>query len=718
MSVSFYIKRRLYMKKLKLGVSLITLLAVTSLVSCNSNDNFNSSSSAPDSSAAVVEPVLSGVDAKHEFTLNAQNKAKDPSKDDGFYDRTQSYKVGDDNAFNVKPELTVVDAATLLPVDSSLWDYDFTISVTLNGQAVGSEYYSVVDARKCDVKFTEAAVGKTFTISVVPGGIEQSKVAEYTKSITVDVVDGYNVYDAKELGYFDTREKDSTVDAPSYADIGDWKAQWYQFKEANGMDVNLHPAALILQKNIEVTAADLPSNFFYTKEQATSLNDSQSEGSLVDYTFFYMYTGPSNITVEGNYFALDMSKIPLITRESGKTTAEGDVVAHSAAFKAIGGDTVRFQNINVIGNAQNANGPEDKKLSGGFIFVKGGGCKTFEAENIIATKVYITFFGEDPVTPDGDITTFSLNKTKCFNNFNSFLYNWGSTMDIHNSLFRSCGGPIIIQDHTGTKEYEKDNGLTIVGHAPTTNFVDCTLENFVAGTEAWFEQFNVTTLVNSIKSMSDLLGATGLPKSFVVNKNHEGKFYAALAGQESFFNFVALNKSGGSQGATADPACGIVNITKTNKSIVFNYAQPAYDSLYQAYVAYQTAAATGASEQEVAALQQAFGAECVAKGIQPTEEDVTAYITGICTVHGILRALNSAGAPVFELGEAFPLLAYDGKKEHTFLQEATTVAAAAQGQAQPAQFVPSQDQLKAVPDYCSLYYNGMMLVMGLQNYVN
>ena len=81
--------------------------------------------------------ILSNVSAKHEFVLFEQNRAKDEKNDDGFYDHTQSYKVGDDNAFNVKPALTVLDAKTFQTVSASKWLHDFTISAKLGNDTVG-----------------------------------------------------------------------------------------------------------------------------------------------------------------------------------------------------------------------------------------------------------------------------------------------------------------------------------------------------------------------------------------------------------------------------------------------------------------------------------------------------------------------------------------------------------------------------------------------------
>ena len=679
----------------------------------------NNSNIAPAACKVTVRDnvVLSSVSLKHEFVLFEQNRAKDDKNDDGFYDHAQTYKVGDDNKFNVKPALTVLDATTYQPVNASRWLYDFTISAKLGDQVVGEEYFKVLDARECDVKFTEAAVGKTFTISVAPGGVDASRVASLTKSFTVDVVDGYNVYNAKELGYFDTRPQNTTVDGADIEDDKVWECKWEEFKTANGMDANYHPASLLFQTDITVKPEDLPANFFYTKAQATALNDAKAEGSLYDYIYLYERSIPGSVTVDGNYFDLDFSEIPLITRERARPTAVGAVVGHSAAFKAIDGEDVTFRNINMTGNAKNAVGDGDKIFGGGIMFVKGSGSKTLRAENIIATKFFITFFGEDPYYDDHPFTKFDLEKVKCFNNYNSFMYNWGSQITASNSLFRSCGGPVIIQDHTHTDDYESQDGLTVYGNAPTTTFVDCTIKNYVTGQEAWFQQFGATSVTSDIKMLSDLFYATGLPKSFVTNEKGEGKLYQALAAanQSAYFNFIVLNKSGDAQGITAYPACGTVNIVNTNKTTTFNYRQPLYDDIYQTYLAYS--AATDAGEQQ--ALVMELVSKLTAKGysfeadLSDLETEFRAYMAEVCTKHGMMRAVNSAGAPIIDFGEEFPLLMYDGKKdEHPFLQDMLTYLTGTY-----ERYTPSAELLAKLPDYFALYYSGMALVMELTPYV-
>ena len=81
--------------------------------------------------------VLASIDNKAEFVTFEKNRTRSELEADGFYDHEQTYKVGDDNPFNVKPVLTVVDATTYLPVSASSWNYDFTITAKMYGNEVG-----------------------------------------------------------------------------------------------------------------------------------------------------------------------------------------------------------------------------------------------------------------------------------------------------------------------------------------------------------------------------------------------------------------------------------------------------------------------------------------------------------------------------------------------------------------------------------------------------
>ena len=45
-------------------------------------------------------------------------------------------------------------------------------------------------------------IGKTFKISVVPTDAPENSISKFTQTLEVVVIDGFNVYNAKELGYF------------------------------------------------------------------------------------------------------------------------------------------------------------------------------------------------------------------------------------------------------------------------------------------------------------------------------------------------------------------------------------------------------------------------------------------------------------------------------------------------------------------------------------
>lgn len=675
----------------------------------NSESESSSGQSDSGSSHLDQEVVLSAVDQKAEFVEFLSNRNKSSTQADGFLDNEREYTVGDDNTFNVKPELTVLDAQTYLPVSSSRWTYEFEITATMDGgrDAVDSTYFSVVDAANADVKFTEAAIGHSFKIQVVPTHIEQSKVATFTKAFDVSVVDGYNIYNPKELGYFDTREANSTYEEEDSLVNTGFVNKWQEFKSANGLDPDIKPSALILHKDIKITKDDIPSNFFYTREEATALNDSKSAGSLKDRSAIYKHLSTNKITVNGNYFGLDVSEIPLIKRDNNNTTEVGGVVSHGALFRTDDG-SCEFLNLKLTGNAPRAEKDEDTVYGGGLIFLKATRNSTAaKLDNMIARDTFITVMTERP--NDGHpVVNLEFSNAKCSNNYNSFIYSWGGHVTATNSSFSNCGGPIIIQDHwaEGNSNYDSYNGLLVNGYKPETSFINCELNNFVAGSEAWFQQFNATALVPQIKAMSDLYYAAGVGKGYVVDQNHRAAVYQAI-GDASFFNFIVLNKSSAAEGITNYPVCGKVTIINDEKESVFDYRQPNNDPVGQAYLAY-SAAPSETTQQALYATAVAQGVE-FAQDLSDFQAKIEAYLTQVCTPHGVLRGLNENGAPVFDLGGNLPLGTTDGTTP-TMLDGLSLAGGAT------VPYSLTNEQKAALGDYTTLYFNGMALVFALYSY--
>ena len=697
----------------------LSMLTAASLLSGCKRNNNSSSTTDTGSSEEPDTVILSGVTQKDEFVEFLNNRNVPSEQDAGFINRTKGYEVGDDNNFNVKPVLTVLDAETYLPVSESNWEHPFEISATMDGgsEKVDSTYMKVVDARECDVKFESAAIGHTFEISVVPTHIDSSKVESYTKKFTVKVVDGYNVYNAKELGYFDTRHGDAEPDADKLnGDVAGTILHWDAFKTANGLDPTLEPAALLIHKDLTVTTADVPAALFYTEADATAAGDAKAAGTLKDRTNIYTRDVDKPITINGNYFSLDLSKIPLVVRAEGKTTAVGSVVTHAAVFK-IDNNATTFTNLSITGNSPKAISNEDNAKSGGLILIKSGTYATnISSDNFVARGVNITFLSEAP-SGDHPMAEFTITDTKCFDNYNFVIYNWGATVTATNCYFGACGGPIIMQDHKiYGGNFDDNNGFTVNGYCAYTKLTDCKLENYVAGSEAWFLQFGATPLMGTIKSLSDLYYAAGIGKVFITDENHNAAIYQQLDAQNktSLFNFIALNKNADMEGMTDTPVCGTVVIEYTSEgavtsSTLLNYRQPnPQEPLCAAYLAWQAA-----GDEEKAAKQQEMVMTAIQMGVCEATDDagtinskITAYITAQCTPHGIIRALNHNGAPVIDLGADLPLATYVGG---TDLKDATSVAGGS-----PATYTLTTEQKAKVPDFTAVYYNGMMLVFGLK----
>ena len=693
-----------------------TLIALGALTGCQQGGN-NSSSTSEDSSSTQSEKTyyLSGVNQNANYAKYLSNIAIDSSRDDGFKVRTNPFRVGDDNTFKCKPILTVIDE-DLNPASEANWDKPFEIKVEVkNGEsyaAADASLYEIVDAKECVIQFKEGAVGKSFRLTVVPTGVAESRIDDYTQVLNIDVVDGYNVYDAKEIGYIDTRKTThSSEEMPLTA--------WDSFKTANGMSTSLKPQNLIFQHDVVLTLNDLPAEVVYGKDD----HGATHAGSMRDWAGVYRLEEDRNITIYGNYFQLNFSALPLITYyDSG----DSHVNSHAMLFDVVEGDfTVR--DINITGNAKYATEDGEDKYAGGLMFAKARyHANSANANNVIARESFITFMGEDTETEKGYVD-FVVNDSKFTNNYNSFLYNWGGKMIANRSDFTKCGGPIIIQDHTDVEDgekYESDDYTTINGHAPYVEFNDCKLENYVVGTEAWFVQFGVTCLVGQIKSMSDLYYQNGL--SYVVDsKEHKPALASAATSQNpSAFNFIVINKAGTNEGATALPACGQVVIKNGETTDSFNYQQPTMEDL-QAYVTLNTflaekdAAVDAYPGDGGAALQALF----TKWGIQPAgmdQESIEAAITQkamelkaaaqVTVNHAALRGANQAGAPVFETAGGLGYFNPNVDPYHMQpLDNAVTGATDPMAATDP--FVTG------AKNYTSIYYNGMMLIMALYKVV-
>ena len=203
-----------------------------------------------------------------------------------FKEENPEYFAGDDNAFLYLPQVTVMDNET--GVFFTLERFRSVSSVTFKGEpdvlltakkvadpsanATGFYDGDTLYVTSYDVKneyvFTPDAVGKTFVLSVLPSDSYELSRQFSAVSVTVTVVDGYNVYEAKDLAVIENSSIPERIET------------FAALKEEKGLtDVNAK--AVVFQRDVRLTASDIPSAFTYTVKKPFSYYEGSGEDKKV-----------------------------------------------------------------------------------------------------------------------------------------------------------------------------------------------------------------------------------------------------------------------------------------------------------------------------------------------------------------------------------------------------------------------------------------------------
>ncbi len=505
------------------------------------------------------------------------NKAEKENKKTEFFDRTQSYIVGDDNNWTFKPEVTFYKfdldetgapiTSTRVELTPTTWEYEIVIyqynpattAFDILVDNTNTDIIDSIDYKTCQINFAdvETVEERAFKVKVTPKGLTEKQLEnkdDYTVSMNIEVVDGYNAYTALDLAYINDRN-DS------------YKAAWDNFKTANGLLANYVPTRIILQNDISVTTKDVPAEFFYTAEEAAGQKDEirywpegstaenceaviKLEGSLRDYAEIYLRDLSKNVglTISGNYFKIDSSKMPYVLRENGNVKDLGTVISHATLIKVEGNDNLEnefvLENLQFIGNA---NRSEVAYKGGGIILTKIQKAKGL-VKNNIASQFFITYF------PELGTQEVLIEKCKAYDSFNSFIYNWGhKNVVLKDSEMIGAGGPVIIQDHVRPGKADES--------VPGIKIENCNLQAYVSGTEGWFTLVNATGLVPGIKQLNE----------FFVHFGHTFLKTSSTDTNVTYMNLILVNKSGEEQTATSVKVSGSTQIINDKTNYTFNY---------------------------------------------------------------------------------------------------------------------------------------------------
>lgn len=456
---------------------------------------------------------------------------------------TEYYVVGDDNAFKFLPvassfDLEEMEVVTLenFVADSTvlIWKDDDFVALTKQTKEGAQFVYEykdgdtvlvTEDASKNQFDFADGAIGGVFRLSVKPSATVY-EVDESVNSVVFDVqiVDGYNVYDAKDLAVIDNSGRD----------------EWAALKATYGL-TNVTTNGVILHQNTVMSAENIPEAFYYTLaddyevyyKDETGASKKPEELGLTRTYFYDQYdfsdgrgfveiykrnlSAGQAFAFYGNYFEFDASKLPLVSSfapdkdKNGNTLSADDTwyggdFSNVTLLKFTGkvnttgneDEALTFNNIAIRGNAENqqitldtakTKGAKGETLvrAGGVIFAKTGQAKA-SFENSRTYNFFISFFGDPGAT-------VNYNRTKVYDSFQDAVFAWSNTtINITNSYFKRAGGPMIIMWHGYPDEANPETRIPQV-FIDANSEVDTTL----TGAETWFKSVSADAIVSTMR---------------------------------------------------------------------------------------------------------------------------------------------------------------------------------------------------------------------------
>ncbi len=470
------------------------------------------------------------------------------------------YYVGNDNGFDVTPDYTIYKIGT---EDQVTVDISLDVSVFEGTTEVGDSVYTYSDGK---VKFAENVVDRTFTIKVAPKYFEQNRDGDDLQEISFSVVvkDGYNVYNALDLGMMSInsadfveanyRRMDSSrkvfynKSTDSYyekltSDL--WKSKLLASGYAEDEIINVK--AVYIHDDINIAKDDIPEEFFITADECT--NDF-AVGLLRDWSFIYSHAMDSDFTLEGNYFTVDASQIPVNGAKSGngskdimyKSASDYKEFGHSKLFnfggmsvatsQDVGSNpyTAYVNNLTAKGNTNGIVSAQDdnaKMAAGGLIMFQNASCAT-KVENVNINSGMIGWYIEmtdeeysawnwatdysdfkDVDHSKGHLQKSEFNNMNIVDCFNSAFFSWGGAggTNITNSYLARFGGPAIF----AISRNEISNEGILPYQAAHIAYDDTVvIDNSIEGSEAWFTvEEGATAIMTQVKAIDALFNYYG-----------------------------------------------------------------------------------------------------------------------------------------------------------------------------------------------------------------
>ncbi len=513
-----------------------------------------------------VEPEFTIFNVSYDDNLTAF-LAENGNKTSFRGDTNNNYVVGSINPFRFTLTIDGLDKdlnpaiVTSYQSLSKVYLVEGDVVTLLEGDALAN--YVVIDesAGNNSFDFTDAAIGKTFKLETRPAeGVSEEDESRFTKSLVVDVVDGYNIYEAWELNLI-TNDANETIGGQN--DVKQLDAVT-NFLKNNGLVRPENLKGVVLHKNFNVKVSDLPAEYFYTLDSDVPYTYTDKEGKTQEAVwekgtkFFYDVIGVYNVeytdeapefSIHGNYFTIYTYELPCVAPK-GHGYNDNDLSGAELFRFDTNPDLLDqdFDHSKYVTNIsrlyiRDDNGSDDDNSKSMRHKLGLLGFKTLKSVTYMdQVNIYSYFIS---IHANRDCQTVNINDCDFYNAWNNHILTWSdntidgdSSTTIHqnhthitvnvtgDSRIAKCGGPVIINMlHAADKVAQSQSAVDI-------NLAEGTIVySYVTGQEAWFTSYGATGIAMQIKQLNALVASKG------------GTFLTTLpnSGDVTFFNAVMVN---------------------------------------------------------------------------------------------------------------------------------------------------------------------------------
>ncbi len=452
------------------------------------------------------------------------------------------YYVGNDNAFKLYLNVAILNKNGLLEeVDGKLIKTDVTI-YDKNGVKLSDEEEKAIvtfDPSTNTYLFSDAALNNTYTLEIVPNDERYpvSDINAVKNSLTVTVVDAYNVYHAYELNLItNVPEETWWFDGTGMTDEQKFSQGTVvaEFLESKGIlqyrdglkGVVIHKDLTIEQNDQK---KDLPEKYFVEYEK-----DGKKNTALVEHVgiFNHLASVGETFSIYGNCYSIFSYNLPAVAHKgfgnnddpySSATLFElqantedfkKDEYANSRSFPF---DQVKY---NIKDLALRDNDPHSNDQKASERHMRGVSAFQVGSSTVNMTNVNIDAFMMS-VSTEEDGLTLNLKNVKFYNAWQGHLFLWshnkfydtlelqnerpsesifGIKVNIETSMLAKCGGPVILAQNAN-RDLECNYGLSI--DVVVDEETDKNLYSYVTGEEAWFVAVNQVALAKKILMAND-----------------------------------------------------------------------------------------------------------------------------------------------------------------------------------------------------------------------